>query len=58
MIKSSALTCASESHAEKSPLSRSKVRDVATLEGGLELVDIQTATDGTRKLLFKLTVRL
>ena len=37
---------------------RFTVRELATIDGGLQLEDIQTASDGTRKLLFKLTVRL
>lgn len=34
---------------------RDKVRDIATLDGGLEVLSVRIAADGTRKLVFKLT---
>ncbi|KAL4549249.1 hypothetical protein Ndes2526B_g04280 [Nannochloris sp. 'desiccata'] len=34
---------------------RNKVRDIATLDGGLEVVSMHVASDGTRKIIFKLT---
>jgi 23S rRNA (adenine2503-C2)-methyltransferase len=34
---------------------RNKVRDIATLDGGLEIVSMHVAFDGTRKIVFKLT---
>ena len=36
---------------------RNRVRERASIDGGLELQDVQTSADGTRKLLFKVTVR-
>ena len=35
---------------------REKVRGIATLDGGLRLEATHLATDGTRKLMFRLTV--
>ena len=34
---------------------RNKVKDIATLDGGLEIVSMHRASDGTRKIIFKLT---
>lgn len=34
---------------------REKVRDIATLDGGIQIVSMHVASDGTRKIIFKLT---
>lgn len=34
---------------------RDKVRGLATLNGGLELLLVRAASDGTRKMVFRLT---
>ena len=34
---------------------RDKIRNIATIDGGLEPIDMRRASDGTRKVVFKLT---
>ena len=36
---------------------RAKLEPIATVDGGLELQQVHSAADGTRKLVFRLTVR-